>query len=113
MSRLVNADEMFLHFYPKETYLIAPTNVNRIGSNRAEDGKKGCTVMVACEMFQPQIIAPMIIMIGKPDGTLSRQFADWNGPSKVTFHSKHWIGKQGSCTWWNGCTRAIQVKRLG
>ena len=51
VTRLVNADEMFLQFYPKETHFIAPTNVKRVGSNRAEDAKKGCTVMVACEMF--------------------------------------------------------------
>ncbi|KAL2635852.1 hypothetical protein R1flu_007331 [Riccia fluitans] len=76
VTRLVNADEMFLQFYPKETHLIAPTNTQRVGSNQAEDAKKECTVMVACEMFQSQIIAPMIIMTGQPDGTLSSHFSD-------------------------------------
>lgn len=99
VTRLVNADEMFLQFYPKETHLIAPTNARRVGSNRAEDAKKGCTVMVACEMFQSQIIAPMIIMTGQPDGTLSRRFSSWDGPSKVTFHPKHWMDKDGCCTY--------------
>ena len=44
VTRLVNADEMFLQFYPKESQLIAPSNVKRVGSNRSEDEKKGCTV---------------------------------------------------------------------
>ena len=70
VTRLVNADEMFLQYYPKETHLIAPCNVERVGSNRAEDAKKGCTVMVACEMFQSQLIAPMVSMTGKAEGTL-------------------------------------------
>ena len=48
VTRLVNADEMFRQFYPKESHLIAHTNVNRVGSNRAEDDNKGCTIMVAC-----------------------------------------------------------------
>ena len=70
VTRLVNADEMFLQFYPKESHLISPTNVRRVGSNRAENAKKGCTVMMAFEIFQSQIIAPIIIMTGQPDGTL-------------------------------------------
>ena len=93
VTRLVHADEMFIQFYPKETYLIAPTNSNRVGSNRSEDSKKGCIVMVASEMFQSQIIAPLIIMTGEATGTLSRRFADWDGSSKVTFHPKHWMDK--------------------
>lgn len=50
--------------------------------------------MVACEMFKSQIIAPMIIMIGQPDGTLSRRFSSWDESSKVTFHPKHWVGQR-------------------
>jgi hypothetical protein len=106
VTRLINADEMFLQFYPKETYLIAPMNSKRVGSNRTEDGKKGCTVMVASEMFASQIIAPMIIMTGTPDGTLSRRFASWNGPSKITFHPTHWMDKKGCCIyleWLRSC----------
>ena len=106
VTRLVNADEMFLQYYPKETHLIAPCNVKRVGSDRAEDAKKGCTVMVACEMFQSQLIAPMVIMTGKAEGTLSRRFNSWDGPSKVTFHPKHWMDKKGCCTylaWLRSC----------
>ena len=98
VTRLVNADEMFLQFYPKETHLIARTNVKRVGSNLAEDAKKGCTVMVACEMFQSEIIAPIVIMTGQPEGTLSWRFNSWHGPCKVTFHRKHWMDKEGC---WN------------
>jgi hypothetical protein len=47
ITRLLNIVEMFLQYYPKESHLIAPTNVNRVRSIRGEDDKKGCTVMVA------------------------------------------------------------------
>lgn len=40
VTSLVNVDETFLWFSPKETHLIVPTNVRRVGSNRAEDAKK-------------------------------------------------------------------------
>ncbi|BBN01840.1 hypothetical protein MPTK1_2g10670 [Marchantia polymorpha subsp. ruderalis] len=97
VTRLVNANEMFLQFYPKETHLIAPTNVRRVGSNRAKDAKKRCTLIEACEMFQTQIIAFMIIMTGQLDGTLSRRLFSSDGPSKVTFHPKHWMDKDECC----------------
>jgi hypothetical protein len=113
VTRLINADEMFLQYYPKETHLIAPTNANSVGSNRSEDSKKGCTVMVACEMFQSQIIAPMVIMTGTPDGTLSRRVANWNGPSKVTFHPKHWITKTAAAFIWIGCVHVILIEKIG
>jgi hypothetical protein len=51
--------------------------------------------MVACEMFDAQILAPFIIIAGTRNRTVSRQFADWEGSSKVTFHPKHWMDKQG------------------
>ena len=60
VTRLVNADKMFLQYYPKETHLIAPVAVKRVGSNRSEDEKKGCTVMVACEMFESRLMAPIL-----------------------------------------------------
>jgi hypothetical protein len=66
---VTRSDEMFLQFYPKESHLIAPTNVNRVGSNRGEDDKKGCTVMVACEMFESRMMAPYIIMTRVRDNT--------------------------------------------
>ena len=113
VTRLVNADEMFLQFYPKETHLIAPVNSKRVGSNRSEDDKKGCTVMVACEMFQSQIIAPMVIMTGKPSGRLSRQFDFWDGPSKVTFHPKHWMDKPGCCLYLEWLRSCYPGERLG
>jgi hypothetical protein len=86
-------------------------NSNRVGSNGAEDSKKGCTVMVESEMFASQIIAPMIIMTGTPDGTLSRQIASWDGPSNIIFHPKHWMDKQGCVAFiWSGYARVIQAK---
>jgi hypothetical protein len=45
VTRLVNAVEMILNFYPKESTVIAPTNVKRVGCNRKEDEKQGCTII--------------------------------------------------------------------
>jgi DDE superfamily endonuclease len=106
VTRLVNVDEMFLRFYPKESHMTAPKNVKRVGSNRSEDAKKGCTVMVACEMFECQIMSPFIVMTRTRDGTLSRRFASWDGSSKVTCHPQHWMDKHGCYTyseWLRSC----------
>ena len=113
VTRLINADEMFFQFYPKEMHLIAPTNSRRVGSNRSEDSKKGCSVMVACEMFQSQIIAPLIIMTGKPTGTLSRRYDCWDGPSKITFHPKHWMTKEGCCIYLEWLCSCYPGEKIG
>ena len=55
--RLINADEMLLNYYPKETNFLDPSNANIVGSNLSEDGEKGCSVMVACEIFKYKTIA--------------------------------------------------------
>ena len=49
--------------------------------------------MVACEIFQYQIISSFGIMNGTSDRTLSQKLANWGGPSKVTFHPNHWTKK--------------------
>ena len=113
VTRLVNADEMFLQFYPKESHLIAPTNVHRVGSNRSEDEKKGCTVMVACEMFQSRLLAPYIIMTGVRNDKLSRRFANWDGSSTITFHPKHWMDKEGCCLYLEWLRSCYPEEKLG
>jgi transposase len=64
-------------------------------------------------MFQSQIIAPMVIMTGKPEGTLSRRFSSWAGPSKVTFHPKHWMDKKGCCTYLEWLRSCYPGEKLG
>ncbi|KAL2631239.1 hypothetical protein R1flu_015925 [Riccia fluitans] len=64
-------------------------------------------------MFQSQIIAPMIIMTGQPDGTLSRRFSSWDGSSKVTFHPKHWMDKDGCCTYLEYLASCYPGKKVG
>ena len=46
VTRLVNMDEIFLNFYPKEFHLIAPINSKRVGSNRGEDAKKDVRLLL-------------------------------------------------------------------
>lgn len=113
VTRLVNADEMFLQFYPKETHLIAPTNASRVGSNRSEDGKKGCTIMVACEMFESKFVSPFLVMTGTRDGRLAQQFQNWDGCSKVTFQPKHWMDKQGSCIYLEWLSSCYHGEKIG
>ncbi len=91
VTRLLNMDEVFLNFHPKDTHLVAPINSKRIGSNRAEDAKKGCTIAVSCELMQSQLLAPFVIMDGKSDGYLARRYENWDGPAAIKFQSKHWM----------------------
>jgi hypothetical protein len=94
VTKLVGMDEMFLQFYPKETVLIAPKNSKRVGSNRSEDEKKGCTCVVSVEMFASQVLAPFVVMTGTVDGTLAKKYASWEGASCVNFNPTHWINKE-------------------
>jgi hypothetical protein len=106
VRRLVGMDEMFLQFYPKETMLIAPTNSKRIGSNRSEDDKKGCTCVVTVEMFSNQVLAPFVVMTGTVNGSLATKYAQWDGASCVNFNPTHWMNKEMAkryIDWLVGC----------
>jgi hypothetical protein len=94
VTKLVGMDEMFLQFYPKETVLIAPKNSKRVGSNRSEDEKIGCTCVVSVEMFASQVLAPFVVMTGVVDGNLAKKYASWEGASSVNFNPTHWINKE-------------------
>ena len=73
VTKLVNADEMFLNYYSKEDHLIAPRGVKRTGSNRKENEKKGCTVMISAECFGSVLHAPFVIITAKCNDTLARK----------------------------------------
>ena len=55
---LINADEVFMNFYPRETTYVVPTGNKRVGSNIASDTKKGCTVMISSKMCFSSILPP-------------------------------------------------------
>jgi len=91
---MINADEVFINFYPRETKFVVPKGTKRVGSNRASDSKKGCTLMVSCEYFSSKVLPPFIVMTGKHDGTLSRRFSSWieeGGDAKIAFQKSHWM----------------------
>ena len=91
---VINADEVFIKYYPRETEFIVPRGTRRVGSNLASDSKKGCTVMVACEMHSSQLLPPFIVMTGTHNGTLARRFASWRdngGDASVHFQPSHWM----------------------
>ena len=93
VTRLINSNEMFLNYYPKESHIIAPVNMKRVGSNQFEDSKKGRTVMVGCKMIESKLIVPYLVMTATRDGTLSCQSSNWDNLSKITFHPKYWMDK--------------------
>ncbi|KAF4150733.1 hypothetical protein GN958_ATG00082 [Phytophthora infestans] len=59
---LINADEVFIKFFPRDTEFVVPTGTKRVGSNVASDAKKGCTVMVSAEMYSSKVLPPFIVM---------------------------------------------------
>jgi DDE superfamily endonuclease len=106
VTRLVNMDEMFLNYYPKDTHLIVPVNTKRVGANRKEDAKKGCTVAVSCEMYSSELLAPFVVMDGTTDGYLARRYAHWCGNAEVKFQARHWMDGPVAITyldWLKGC----------
>ncbi|KAI9985285.1 hypothetical protein PInf_004611 [Phytophthora infestans] len=69
---LINADEVFIKLFPRDTEFVVPTGTKRAGSNVASDAKKGCTVMVSAEI----------------------RFATWRdegGDASVHFQPSHWM----------------------
>ncbi|OQR81036.1 hypothetical protein ACHHYP_16833 [Achlya hypogyna] len=62
-----------------------------VNSNRKEDEKRGCTLAVSCEMFASQLLAPFIVMDGKPHGYLAKRYLNWDGYASVHFQEKHWM----------------------
>ena len=65
--------------------------MKRVEANRDEDDKKGCPIAVGCEIFSSELMAPFLVMHGKPDGYLSRRYDQWDGPATVKFQCKHWM----------------------
>ena len=69
--------------------------------------------MVACETFQSRLLAPFIIMTGVRNGTLYRRFANWGGPSNITFHPNHWMDKEGCCRYLEWLRSCYPEEKLG
>ncbi len=113
VTKLVGMDEMFLQFYPKETVLIAPKNSKRVGSNRSEDEKKGCTCVVSVEMFANQVLAPFVVMTGTVDGYLAEKYANWEGASCVNFNPTHWINKEMAKRYIDWLCSCFEEEKIG
>ncbi|KAI9990524.1 hypothetical protein PInf_018077 [Phytophthora infestans] len=91
---LINADEVFIKFFPRDTEFVVPTGTQRVGSNVASDAKKGCIVMVSAEMYSSKVLPPFIVMTATHNGTLARRFATWRdegGDASVHFQPSHWM----------------------
>ena len=52
-------------------------------------------------------------MTGQPEGTLSRRFNSWDGPSKVTLHRKRWMDKEGCCTYLEWLRLCYPEEKIG
>jgi hypothetical protein len=84
-----------------------------VGSNRAEDSKKGCTIAVSCEMFESQLLAPFVIMDGASNGYLARRYASWEGPESVNFQAKHWMDTPSAIEYLNWLTACYPGQKIG
>ncbi|OQR85418.1 hypothetical protein ACHHYP_11851 [Achlya hypogyna] len=106
-------DEMFLNFYPKDVDLLVPTGTKRVGTNRKEDEKNGCTVAVSCEMFTSSMLPPFIVMDGKRDGYLAKRYEDWDGQAKVAFQQKHWMDQATAMDYLDWLSDLFEGERIG
>ncbi|KAI9988802.1 hypothetical protein PInf_022386 [Phytophthora infestans] len=91
---LINADEVFIKFFPRDTEFVVRTGTQRVGSNVASDAKKGCSVMVSAEIYSSKVLPPFIVMTATHNGTLARRFATWRdegGDASVHFQPSHWM----------------------
>jgi hypothetical protein len=85
---IVNADQMFLCFYPKHEYVLAPQGCKRVGgrSGQMRNEKAGCTLMVL----------PPFIMLNGRKKVKAKKFRNWNSrpghtTTITTVQEKNWF----------------------
>jgi OTU-like cysteine protease/DDE superfamily endonuclease len=83
------ADETFLKFHERDTSLLVPRGVKRVGSAAKLDEKDGCTLMVTMDMSSSQLIPPFLIFKGVFGANLMREWSKYKGAT-VLFTEKHW-----------------------
>lgn len=84
---LISADEMFLHFFPREI----PRGGGASGKASVES-KLGSTVVLSCEFFSSMVLPPFILMTGDQDGPLARKFGTWSedgGDAEICLQPSH------------------------
>ncbi|KAF1322338.1 hypothetical protein FI667_g11358, partial [Globisporangium splendens] len=107
---LISADEMFMNFYPQDERQSGVNRSSTDGENSSpslaspsttDDTKKGCTVMLSCELFSSMLLPPFIIMPsavsasaeGNDVDPLMKKYEAWitnGGHSEICFQSAHW-----------------------
>lgn len=108
---LINADEIFMSFYPREPQFVA----NQPG-NAAAESKKGCTVVLSCELFSSMLLPPFIIMSGARNGTLARTYDAWienGGNSEICFQPSHWMDVRGAKKYLDFVAAMFPRKQIG
>jgi hypothetical protein len=59
---VINADETFVLFHMKDTRLIVPQGIKRVGTSTQVDNEKmGATVLISCKFWTSMILPPMVI----------------------------------------------------
>jgi hypothetical protein len=74
---VINADETFVLFHMKDTCLIGPQGIKRVGtSTKVDNEKMGATVLISCEFRTSMILPPMVIFTGAHGAKLMQNFED-------------------------------------
>lgn len=88
---IVAGDQTFIRFLMEGTEVIAPTGAQRVGSLVGGNDKAGGTLMVTAELNGSRLVLPFIVLDGKADGRLAKEYAKCAGSATIVFQKKHWF----------------------
>ena len=101
---VVNADQTFVHFYPENDKVLAPTGSRRVGGKIKADKRAGFTFMVSVEATTSKMLPPFVVYNGMKlkdakhkERTSWWKYRSWRDltnafrSGRVVFHPKHWF----------------------
>jgi hypothetical protein len=86
VDAVINADETFVLFHMKDTYLIVSQGIKRVGTSTQVDNEKmGATVLISCEFRTSMILPPMVIFTGVYGAKLMLQWENFEDGEVLFF----------------------------
>jgi len=137
---VINADETFVLFHMKDTRLIVPQGIKRVGTSTQVDNEKmGATVLISCEFRTSMILPPMVIFTGVYGAKLMQQWENFEDgevllficllvlflcltfmyfilffhTAKVVFNESHWMTSQTSIIYLQYLNTLFPGKKIG
>uniref|UniRef100_K3WBF4 Crinkler effector protein N-terminal domain-containing protein n=1 Tax=Globisporangium ultimum (strain ATCC 200006 / CBS 805.95 / DAOM BR144) TaxID=431595 RepID=K3WBF4_GLOUD len=130
---LINADEMFMNFYPQDERQLGINQSSTDGEDSSPgpdpvspsttaDTKKGCTVMLSCEFFSSMLLPPFIIMPsadGANDNDVDPLVKKYEariangGHSEICFQSTHWMNVRSAKMYLDFLVSMYPCKQIG